>query len=198
MAPPAKPVTPPSRAPLQAPCQKSPPAARASSPPVMKPEIPPEMPPTPPWTKRCPIGELPTRPRALLAAGPNSPASHGADSAAQAAHNPAPGNLAEVDGVPGADLVDEIGSGAQTGADRNGRPNARRPAEDREPDAGDDGQGGAPFGRVGLAVSVELLGGDGVQARGVVQVHRVVARVGVGVGGPAGAGGRLDGVGGEE
>jgi len=53
-------------------------------------------------------------------------ASHGADSAAQAAHNPAPGNLAEVDGVPGADLVDEIGSGAQTGADRNGRPNARR------------------------------------------------------------------------
>ena len=58
-----------------------------------------------------------------------------------------------------------------------------------EPDAGDDGQGGAPFGRVGLAVGVELLGGDGVQARGVVQVHRVVARVGVGAGGPAGAGG---------
>ena len=50
----------------------------------------------------------------------------GADAAAQAAQGPAQRNLAEVDGVAGDPLVDEVARGAQTGVDRDGRPNARR------------------------------------------------------------------------
>ncbi len=52
---------------------KLPPVAMAPSPPVMKPVSPPAAEPAAPWTRRWAMGELPTRDRALLAAGPMRP-----------------------------------------------------------------------------------------------------------------------------
>ncbi|MFC2781044.1 hypothetical protein [Actinomyces sp.] len=104
-------------------------------------------------------------------------------------------DLAPVDGVAGAGLVYEAGPAAEHRPGHESRTEALGAGNERERDPGHDREGGAPLGRVRLAVGVHLLAGDGVQARGVVQAGRVVPGVRVRVRGPAGAGGGFDGVG---
>lgn len=72
------------------------------------------------------------------------------DASAQGAQGPAHEKLAGVDGVAGAELVDEVGSAAQDGSGDERSPQVLGAGDEGQADPGDDGQGGTPLGGVGL------------------------------------------------